>query len=343
MKKGELTLRVGDEAVHFNLNDSLKQPELRSVDCEFVETKIPVSSELTTNCNFQNSINENEMNSNLEHLEVEFLNSNFKLKDSVFSAERSNSYEENKILEGLILKELLEHLKYAFLKPEKGKPVIISSGLTKLEEPKLLETLRKYKEAIAWSIEDLKGISPSVCMHKIPLEENARTSIEHQRRPNPVMKEVVRKEVVKWLNAGFIYAISDSPWVSPVHVVPKKGGFIVIRNEKNELIPTRTMTGSRVCIDYMKLNTTTRKNHYPLPFIDQMLNRLARHSHYWFLDGYSGYNQIEIALEDQKKSTFTCPYGTFAFRRMPFGLCNAPVIGVNHACISIKFLCAFAA
>ena len=139
------------------------------------------------------------------------------------------------------------------------------------------------------------------------------------------MKEEVRKKVLKWLNTGFIYAISDSPWVSLVHVVPKKGGFTMIINEKNELIPTRTVTGWRVCIDYRKLNAATRKDHYPLPFIDQMLDRLARHFHYCFLDGYSGYNQIAIAPEDQEKSTFTCPYGTFAFRRMPFGLCNAPV------------------
>ena len=232
-------------------------------------------------------MNENERNFQyLEHLEVEILNSNFKLKDSVFnvaenSVEKSSSYEEkvaekNKSSEGLILKELIEHLKYAFLQPEKGKPVIISAGLTRLEEQKLLETLKK---AIAWSIEDLKGISPSICMHKILLEENARTSIEHQRRLNPVMKEVVRKEVLKLLNAGFIYAISDSPWVSPVHVVLKKGGFTMIRNEKNELIPTRTMTGWRVCIDYRKLNTTTKKDLFHLPFIDQMLDRLAMHSH----------------------------------------------------------------
>ena len=133
-------------------------------------------------------------------------------------------------------------MKYAFLQPEKRKPVIISAGLTRLEDQKLLETLIKYKEAIAWSIEDLKGISPLICMHKILLEENARTSVEHQRRLNPVMKEVVRKEVMKWLNEGFIYAISDSPWVSLVQVVPKKGGFTVIRNEKNELIPIRTVT-----------------------------------------------------------------------------------------------------
>ena len=260
VKKGELTLRVGDEVVHFNLNHNLKQLELISADCEILETKILVSSELATACNFQNSMNENEMNFQyLEHLEVEFLNSNFKLKESVFSigeisVERSNSYEEkvveeNKISEGLILKELLEHLKYAFLQPEKRKPIIISAGLIYLKEQKLLETLKNYKEAIAWSIDDLKGISPSICMHKILLEENARTSIEHRRRLNPLMKEVVIKEVLKWLNAGFIYAISDSPWVNPVHVVLKKGGFTVIRNEKNELIPARIVTGWKVCID----------------------------------------------------------------------------------------------
>ena len=106
-------------------------------------------------------------------------------------------------------------------------------------------------------------------------------------------------------------------------MVHKKGGFTVIINEKNELIPTRTVTGWRICIEYRKLNTTTRKDHYLLPFIDQMLDRLAGHPHFCFLDGYSDYNQISIVLEDQEKTTFTCPYGSFAFRRMPFGLCNA--------------------
>ena len=107
-------------------------------------------------------------------------------------------------------------------------------------------------------------------------------------------------------------------------MVPKKGGFTVIRNERNELIPTITVTGWRVCIVYRKLNTATRKDNFPLPFIDKMLDRLVGHPHFCFLDGYSGYNQIAIAPEDQEKTTFTCPYGTFAFRRMSFGLCNAP-------------------
>ena len=107
-------------------------------------------------------------------------------------------------------------------------------------------------------------------------------------------------------------------------MVPKKGGFIIIINEKNELIPTRTVTGWRVCIDYRKLNRTIRTDHYPLPFIGQMLDRLAGFPYFCFLDGYFGYNQIFIALEDQEKTNFTCPYGTFAFRMMPFGLCNFP-------------------
>ena len=199
------------------------------------------------------------------------------------------------------MKELPSHLKYEFLEPEKRKPVIISVALTEAEEHKLLVILRKYKEAIPWSIEDLKGISPSICMHKILLDDNAKTSIEHPRRLNPMMKEVVKKEVLKWLNAGFIYAISDSSWVSPVHVVPKKGGFTVIRNEKNELIPTRTVTGWRVCIDYRKLNTATRKDHFPLPFIDQMLDRLAGHPHFCFFDGTLDITKLLLHLKIRRK------------------------------------------
>ena len=96
-----------------------------------------------------------------------------------------------------------------------------------------------------------------------------------------------------------------------------------MKNENGEVILTRTIMGWRVCIDYRKLNKATRKYHFPLPFINQMLDRLAGHSHYCFLDGYSGYNQILI-LEDKEKMTFTCLYGPYAFRRMSFSLCNVP-------------------
>jgi hypothetical protein len=203
-------------------------------------------------------------------------------------------------------------------------PVIISSKLNTHQEGKLLQTLKMHKNALGWTIADIKGISPLICTHRIYLEENAKPSREMQRRLNPNMKEVVRNEVIKLLDNGIIYPISDSKWVSPTQVVPKKSGVTVITNEKNELIPTRTITGWRMCIDYRKLNSMTRKDHFPLPFMDQILERVAGHEFYCFLDGYSGYNQIEIALEDQEKTTFTCPFGTFAYRRMPFGLCNAP-------------------
>ena len=321
--------------MHFNLNRSLEHPDVDAESCMAVENNSLLSVELNSDCTLQHFINEIEMKFQyLESIDCEMLPSSMYNKETVSSINENSqddvcsqgqkTTEQETSAEGLLLKELPSHLKYAFLEPEKRKPVIISTALTESEEKKLLKILRKYKEAIAWSIEDLKGISPSICMHKILLNDNAKTSIEHQRRLNPVMKEVVRKEVLKWLNVGFIYAISNSSWVSPVHVVPKKGGFTVIRNERNKLIPTRTVTGWRVCIDYRKLYTATRKDHFPLPFIDQMLDRLAGHPYFYFHDGYSGYNQISTALEDQEKTTFTCSFGTFAFRRMSFGLCNAP-------------------
>ncbi|GJZ34245.1 reverse transcriptase domain-containing protein [Tanacetum coccineum] len=159
--------------------------------------------------------------------------------------------------------------------------------------------------------------------------------LQSQRRVNPKIHDVIKKEVEKLLDAGLIYPISDSPWVSPVHCVPKKGGMTVITNDENELIPTRLVTGWRVCIDYRKLNEATRKDHFPLPFMDQMLERLAGNEYYCFLDGFSGYFQIPIDPKDQEKTTFTCPYGTFAYRRMPFGLCNAP--GTFQRCMMAIF------
>ena len=335
MQKEVLTLRVGEEAADFNLPQSLKILDKDREDYKSVDDVYLNNSDCYYDCNAQLPINENEMNFQyLECVNTDFPHISLYSTEKVLSLKQNSmdngeNNEEKEIhqetsTEGLVLKEFPSHLKYAYLELPKSKPVIISARLSDAEEQKRLKILKNYQESIAWSIDELKGISMSICMHKILLEENAKPSVEHQRRLNPVMKEVVRKEVLKWLNAGFIYAISDSPWVSPVHVVPKKGGFTVIRNEKNELIPTRTVTGWRVCINYRKLNTATRKDHFPLPFIDQMLDRLAGHPHFCFLDGYSCYNQIAIAPEDQDKTTFTCPYGTFAFRRMPFGLCNAP-------------------
>nr|GEZ30927.1 reverse transcriptase domain-containing protein [Tanacetum cinerariifolium] len=193
------------------------------------------------------------------------------------------------------LKDLPPHLEYAFLGDNKKWPVIITTNLNVNEKP-LSSTF-------------LKDFSPKV---------------QSQMRVNLKIHDVIKKEVKKLLDAGLIYRISDSPWVSPIHCVPKKGGMTVIKNDENELVPTRLVTGWRVCIDYRKLNEATRKDHFPLPFMDQMLERLAGNEYYCFLDGFSGYFQIPIDPKDQEKTPFTCPYGTFAYKRMPFVLCNAP-------------------
>nr|GEW52516.1 reverse transcriptase domain-containing protein [Tanacetum cinerariifolium] len=146
--------------------------------------------------------------------------------------------------------------------------------------------------------EDIPGICPSFCKHKIQLLDDKKPVVQKQRRLNPNMQEVVKKEILKLLDTGIIYLIVDSPWVSPIHCVPKKGGITIVTNKNGELVLTRTVTGWRVCIDYRKLNEATAKDHFLLPLMDQMLERLARNRYFYFLDGFS--------------------------RRMPFGLCNAP-------------------
>nr|GFA65478.1 DNA-directed DNA polymerase [Tanacetum cinerariifolium] len=253
------------------------------------------------------------------------------LKLAEESKEKS-SVEEPPELE---LKDFPSHLEYAFLEDSNKLPVIIAKNLTVDEREALLNVLKSHKRAIAWKISDIKGIDPRFCTHKILMEDDYKPAVQSQRRVNPKFYDVINKEVIKLLDAGMIYPISDSPWVSPIHCVPKKGGITMVANEDNELIPTRLVTGWRVCIDYRKLNDATRKEHFPLPFMDQMLKRLVGNEFYCFIDGFSGYFQIHIDPQDQEKTTFTCPYGTFAYRRMPFGLCNAP--GTFQRCMMSIF------
>ncbi|GJR40410.1 reverse transcriptase domain-containing protein [Tanacetum coccineum] len=203
----------------------------------------------------------------------------------------------------LELKDLPSHLEYAFLEGTNKLPVIIAKNLKDEEKERLIKVLKSHKQAIAWKLSDIKGIDPQFCTHKILMEDDFKPAVQHQRRVNPKIHEVIKKEVVKLLDAGLIYPISDSPWVSPVHCVPKKGGMTVVTNEDNELILTRLVTGWRVCIDYRKLNDATRKDHFPLPFMDQMLERLAGNEYYCFLDGFSRcmmaifYDMIEETME----------------------------------------------
>nr|GEY61784.1 reverse transcriptase domain-containing protein [Tanacetum cinerariifolium] len=185
----------------------------------------------------------------------------------------------------LELKELPSYLEYAFLEESDKLPVIIAKDLKDVEKEALIKVLKSHKRAIAWKIFDIKGIDPRFCTHKILMEEDYKLAVQSQRRVNPKIHDVIKKEVIKLLDA---------------------------------------VTGWRICIDYRKLNGATRKGHFPLPFMDQMLERLAGNEFYCFLDGFLGYFQIPIDPQDQEKTTFTCPYRTFAYRRMPFGLCNAP-------------------
>ncbi|GKD90365.1 reverse transcriptase domain-containing protein, partial [Tanacetum coccineum] len=157
----------------------------------------------------------------------------------------------------LILERLLNSDPTSTLPPEEQKfeelktgtdklPVIIAKDLKDEDKTALLKVLRSHKHAIAWKMSDIKGIDPKFCTHTILMEENVKPTVQHQRRVNPKIHEVIKKEVIKLLEAGLIYPISDSPWVSPVHCVPKKGGITVIENDDNELIPTRLITGWRV-------------------------------------------------------------------------------------------------
>ncbi|GJQ98105.1 hypothetical protein Tco_0009244 [Tanacetum coccineum] len=143
------------------------------------------------------------------------------------------------------LNDLPPHLEYAFLEGDDKFPVIIAKELSIEEKAALKKVLKSHKRVIAWKLSDIKGINPEFCTHKILMEEDYKPVVQHQRRVNPKIHDVIKKEVEKLLDAGLIYPISDSPWVSPVHCVPKKGGFTVVENDENELIPTRLVMGWR--------------------------------------------------------------------------------------------------
>nr|GFA66153.1 reverse transcriptase domain-containing protein [Tanacetum cinerariifolium] len=285
------------------------------------------------------------------------------------------------------LKDLPHHLEYAFLEGDNKLPVIIAKELRSEEKAALIKVLKSHKRAIAWKLSDIQDINPKFCTRKIIMEEDYKPAVQNQRWVNPKIHDVIKKENEKLLDAGLIYLISDSPWVSPEELkaceakmikssideppevelkdlpphleyaflegdnklpviiakalreeekstlikvlkshkqaiawklsdiqeveklldagliypisdspwvsppgtlCTKKGGFTVVENEENELIPTRLVTRWWVCIDYHKLNEATRKDHFPLPFMDQMLERLARNEYYCFLDCFFG-------------------------------------------------------
>ncbi len=189
---------------------------------------------------------------------------------------------------------------------EETRNIKVGINLSDEEVAKYKELVMEYRDIFAWSYKDLKGIPPEITQHRIPLIPGAIPIRQKERRMNPQLQLVVKAELEKLLQAGFIKPVEITDWVSPMVLVKKKNGKL------------------RVCIDYRKLNKNTQKDHFPLPFINNILDEVAGHEMYTFMDGYSGYNQVSIAPEDRHKTAFTTPWGTFIFLVMPFGLCNAP-------------------
>ncbi|GJT41888.1 reverse transcriptase domain-containing protein [Tanacetum coccineum] len=299
----KITLRVGSEEVIFDVDQSMKKPRTEDDECYGIDDLDTViqsaAQELLENDhrnkNLEDGINRPDYenrgsNSEIPIRRIDHINTPYSqetqkqeetLNEHLYSASVIEIDEKR-----LELKDLPSHLEYAYLKGDESCLVIISFKLTEKEKTSLIRVLEKQKEVIAWKMSDIKGINSSFCTHKILMEESFKPVIQPQRRLNLKVQDVVKDEIVRLLDSGLIYPISDSPWVSPIHVVPKKGGITVVLNDNNELIPSQTLTGWRVCIDYR-------------------------------------FFQIPIAPEDQEKTTFTYPYGTFAYRRMSFGLFNA--------------------
>ncbi|GJU00926.1 hypothetical protein Tco_1111264 [Tanacetum coccineum] len=319
----EITLRVDNEAVTFNLdqttrysstNDkSVNRIDIIDAVCEEYSPELlgfsnspsgnptPTSKPFTSEFileEIEAYLKDDSISPEIDHancnpeediclIEKLLNNDSFKLPPMDLKqnevTEAKSSIEEPLELE---LKDLPSHLEYAFLEENDKLPVIIAKGLKNDEKDALLKVLKSHKWAIAWKITDIKGIDPCFCTYKILMEDDYKPTVQSQRRVNPKIHEVM------------IYPISDSPWVSPVHCVPKKGGITVVANEENELILTCLVTGWRVCIDYRKLNEATRKYHFPLTFMDQMIEILAGNEFYCFLDGFLGYFQIPIDPQD---------------------------------------------
>ncbi|GJZ65155.1 reverse transcriptase domain-containing protein [Tanacetum coccineum] len=278
--EGEITLRVDNEAVTFNLDQTMKYsstddksvnridiideiceeyaPELLGFPSDDfssgnpTSTSEPFTSEFTLeeidaylydkSISLESDHDDCDPEEDIYVLEQLLNDDPFQLppmdlKQSEVT-EAKSSIEEPPELE---LKDLPSHLEYAFLEENDKLPVIIAKGLKNDQKEALINVLKSHKRAIAWKITDIKGIDPRLCTHKILMEDDCKPSVQSQRRVNLKIHEVIKKEVIKLLHAGMIYPISDSPWVSPIYCVPKKGGMIVVANEENELIPTRLL------------------------------------------------------------------------------------------------------
>ncbi|CAN6583764.1 unnamed protein product [Malus baccata var. baccata] len=359
--KGTLTMEFDGEVIDFNISDAMRYPydghSCFSIDVidswaqEFLDdlSEDALEKTLTQSIGLKNEglALRHAHDNNKEHLAVPIQEELVEMVAALESNPRhigkspnliSIPNSTNKLFPSVIqppsleLKPLPSHLKYVFLGEQETLPVIISSSLTAQEEDKLVKVIREYRTAIGWTLTDIKGISHTTCMHRILLEEGAKPSREAQRRLNPPMMDVVKKEIIKLLDCGVIYPISDSHWVSPVQVVPKKSGVTVVKNEDNELVPTRIQTGWRVCIDYRKLNAMTRKDHFPLPFIDQMLERRFIKDFSKIAQPLCRLLQKEVAFEFNKECET-------AFKTLKDMLTSAPIIMPPDWSLPFELMC----
>nr|GFA38991.1 reverse transcriptase domain-containing protein [Tanacetum cinerariifolium] len=301
--EGEITLRHDDQSltikcgdtpsISYNNLESLNKVDLIDATCEeYSQVVLGFTDDVSNKADAFIAIDDELISSNIDA--------------TCYDPER-----DILILEALLNNdpEPLSNQKDFFSTLHKDLKVVEPKNQSEEDEPPEVE-LKEQPPHLEYAF---LGIDPKFCSHKILLEEDYSPKVQSQRKVNLKIHDVIKKEVEKLLDARLIYPISNIPWVSPIHCVPKKGGMTVIKNDENELVPTRLVTGWRVCIDYRKLNEPTRKDHFPLPFMDQMLEH----------------------PKDQEKTTFTCPYGTFAYKHMPFGLCNAP--GTFQRCMMATF------
>nr|GEZ34771.1 reverse transcriptase domain-containing protein [Tanacetum cinerariifolium] len=304
--EGEITLRYDDQSlilkcgdtlfISYNNLESLNKVDLIDATCEEYSQVVlgftaDVSNEVSSP-SYEPIVSNSSQNLTpfdaSDFLHLEEADAFIAIDDELISSNIDATYYDPEgdilILEALLNNDpeplsnqkdffltLHKELKYAFLGDNGKWPVIIAKDLSSNEKTDLVNVLKTQKKAIAWKLTDIKGIDPEFYSHKILLEEEHSQKVQSQRRVNPKFHDVIKKEVEKLLDVGLIYPISDSPWVSPIHCVPKKGSMTVIKNDENKLVPTRLVTGWRVCIDYRKLDKATRKDHFPLPFMDQML------------------------------------------------------------------------
>nr|GEY84527.1 DNA-directed DNA polymerase [Tanacetum cinerariifolium] len=253
----EITLRVNDESVTFNLNQTMRYSSTYNDNSVNRVDVIDIACEEFVHDVLDFLYNPKSSNPTL----VSDPSNSERIENSFYDPEGDILFLEKLLNEDPFQ---LHPMDLKLAEETKAK----SSDLKDVEKEALIEVLKSHKRAIAWKISDIKGIDPRFYTHKILMEEDYKPAVQSQRRVNPKIHDVIKKEVIKLLDSGMIYPISDSPWVSPIHCVPKKGGMTVVANENNELIPTRLVIGWRVCIDYRKLNDATRKDHFPLPFMD---------------------------------------------------------------------------